>query len=109
MNSFYTWPNPQQILLHLRQLCHADSRLILVTPNPRLDMVQLIQQAEPELLLHPDWAVFKSHNLALAQHPKANFLEMADLLAMLMQAGFRVEQCHQQFYLGGVNVVYCGV
>lgn len=76
---------------------------MLATPNPSLDLFELIKQARKELLAHPDFEDFQAYNLKLAANPQANFVSMDQLIQETQQAGFEVMECHQYHFLGGLN------
>ena len=103
IHSFYSWPDPRKILRHIYQILGSGAVFILATPNPKLDMPALLLEAEKELFAHPHFERFKELNLALSNHPAALFLSMDKMVRLTQEAGFKVSECHQNFYEGGVN------
>lgn len=106
INSYYTWPNPLEVLEHIHKLLKPNASLILVTPNKQLNMLKLAHEADKELLGHPHYAVFRQKNLELAGNEKALFVEMDTLVKQLLALDFKLLACHQDFYLGGLNFVH---
>lgn len=106
INSYYTWPNPSEVLAHIYQLLKPNASFILVTPNKHLDMLKLAHEADKELLGHPHYAAFRQKNLELAGNEKALFVDMDTLVKQLLSLNFKLLACHQEFYLGGLNFVH---
>ncbi|MCJ8274364.1 MAG: class I SAM-dependent methyltransferase, partial [Psychrosphaera sp.] len=48
-NSYYTWPDPIKVLVHIYSLLKPEGIFILATPNPRIDMRAMEKQACKEL------------------------------------------------------------
>ena len=103
INSYYAWAKPQHTLRKIAASLKGGGVFVLVTPNPRLDMSLLLEEASKELIAHPDFALFREQNLAFARHYKDTFVSMDQLIAQTRDAGFEIEHCHCDFYLGGMN------
>lgn len=103
IQSYYTWPDPLQVLSHIAKLLKTGGSFVLVTPNQQLDLHKLIKDARKELLAHPDFEDYKEYNLKLANNPDANFVEMDSLIEQAKQVGFSVSECHQRHFKGGLN------
>lgn len=101
--SYYAWANPRKVLQNIARIIKPGGRFLLATANPSLDIDALLRSARRELIGHPQWLEFESHNLSLANHSAANFITMRSLVDECQAAGFGVESCHQKFYLGGMN------
>jgi len=41
--------------------------------------------------------------LQLAGNTQANFIEMDELISLVQEVGFMVQECHQNHFLGGLN------
>ncbi|MGB0849230.1 MAG: class I SAM-dependent methyltransferase [Thiolinea sp.] len=103
INSYYSWDDPVKTLSAIYRLLAPSSTFILVTPNPSLDMEKLAVEADKELLAHPHYPMFKAQNLNLAGNTQAMFIPMSQLVKQVIEVGFKVTACHQEFYLGGLN------
>ncbi|HRJ54455.1 MAG TPA: class I SAM-dependent methyltransferase [Candidatus Thiothrix moscowensis] len=103
IQSYYAWPEPVVTLKHIFDLLVDGANFVLATPNRELCLEKLLQDAEKELVAHPDFGAFKHYNLKLAGNPQANFISMDGLIRQVQQAGFRVRECHQQHFGGGMN------
>lgn len=103
VHSYYSWPDTEQVLGCIYDMLVPQGRFVLVTPNPQMDMRKLLDEAEKELLGHPDFAGFRQLNLALANNLSAKFVSMDKLIDEVRRVHFQVIECHQQHYLGGIN------
>lgn len=103
IHSYYTWPNTEEVLSSIYQMLLTDGLFVLVTPNSQMDMEKLLAEAEKELLGHPDFALFRELNLLLSENRSAKFVSMDALIDETRRTGFKVIECHQKHYLGGVN------
>ncbi len=103
IHSYYTWPDTALVLTSIYQMLPTGGLFVLATPNPQMDMPKLLDEAEKELLGHPDFVEFRQLNLSLASNMAAKFVSMDTLINEVRQANFQVIECHQQHYLGGVN------
>jgi SAM-dependent methyltransferase len=106
VNSYYTWDAPQKILKCIYNALAPKAEFILVTPNPRLDMTQLLKKAERELVANPYFASFKEQNMALASNKKALFVEMDVIIEQAREAGFNIKEANTHFYDGGLNYLH---
>ncbi len=105
IHSYYTWPNTEEVLSSIYQMLLTDGLFVLVTPNPQMDMEKLLAEAEKELFGHPDFALFRELNLLLSANRSAKFVTMDALIDETRRTGFKVIECHQKHYLGGVNFI----
>lgn len=103
IHSYYTWPNTEEILSSIYQMLLADSCFVLVTPNLDMNMEKLLAEAEKELFGHPDFPTFRQLNLMLSENRSAKFVTMDALVDETRRIGFKILECHQKHYLGGVN------
>lgn len=103
INSYYSWPAPEKVLRNIFSLLKDNGIFVLVTPNPDIDMVAMVEEAKKELMFHPYWPQFSQTNLALMQDKNANLIAMCDLVRQVTAIGFEVEYCHQKYYLKGLN------
>ena len=103
IQSYYSWPDPLPILSHIYKMLARDGVFVLVTPNPSISLEALAKEAEKELIAHPDFEAFKEYNLQLAGNTQANFISMDGLISQAQEAGFKVQKCHQNHFLGGLN------
>lgn len=103
IQSYYAWPDPLVTLKHIYTMLRVGAKFVLATPNGELCLEKLLQDAEKELIAHPDFGAFKDYNLKLAHNPQANFVSMDNLIRQAQQAGFMVEECHQRHFGGGIN------
>ncbi|MDD5393256.1 MAG: methyltransferase domain-containing protein [Thiothrix sp.] len=103
IQSYYSWPDPVLTLKHIFTMLTEGASFVLATPNQRLCLEKLLRDAEKELVAHPDFAAFKHYNLKLGDNPQANFISMDGLIRQAQEVGFRVLECHQRHFSGGVN------
>lgn len=103
IHSYYTWPNTEEVLNSIYRMLLPNGYFVLVTPNPDLNMDQLLKESEKELYGHPDFAVFRKLNLLLSENLSARFVTMDELIEETRRAGFKIIECHQKHYLSGVN------
>lgn len=103
IQSYYAWPDPVAVLRHIFQLLTPNAVFVLATPNTQLGLADLARDAWKELLAHPDFEAYKTYNLKLANNPHANFTSMNDLVQQVQSVGFRVQECHQRHFRGGLN------
>ena len=103
IHSYYTWPNTEEVLSSIYQMLLTDSFFVLVTPNSEMDMEKLLAESEKQLLAHPDFPLFRELNLQLCANRSAKFVSMDALIDESRRTGFKVIECHQKHYLGGVN------
>lgn len=103
IQSYYAWPDPLLTLKHIHTMLRDGAKFVLATPNGELCLEKLLQDAEKELIAHPDFSAFKNYNLKLAHNPEANFVSMDNLVRQAQQAGFMIEECHQRHFRGGIN------
>lgn len=103
INSAYAWDDLERNLAAIYKHILPGGKFIIATPNPKMDMPKLLEAAKAELLMHPDFDQFYQINLALADHPAKDFMPMHDLVAHCHAAGFRLDNCNQEHYLGGLN------
>lgn len=106
INSYYTWDTPKKVLQCIYNVLAPNAEFILVTPNPRLDMVCLLKKAERELVTNPYFSSFKEQNMALAGNEKALFVEMDVVIKQAHEAGFNVREVNTHFYNGGLNYLH---
>jgi len=103
IHSYYSWINTQVVLSNIYQCLKKEGVFVLVTPNPKLDMAKLIEQSNKELLAHPDAESFRQLNFLFEKTAYARFISMDALILDCQTAGFKIIECHQRHYLGGVN------
>jgi len=103
VQSYYSWSDPLLVLSHIYNMLASNGIFVLVTPNQSLSLEGLAIEAEKELIAHPDFDAFKDYNLQLASNTQANFISMNDLISQTQEVGFRVQECHQKHFRGGVN------
>ena len=103
IQSYYAWPEPVKTLQHIFNMLASNAVFVLATPNEKLCLEKLLYDAEKELVAHPDFMAFKRYNLQLAHNPQANFISMDGLIKQTQDAGFRVMECHQRHFGGGIN------
>jgi len=103
LNSFYTWPDPKLVLQHIRTLLKPNAHFVLATINEDIDMERLIQEGEPDLIMHPDVEKFKSMNQQLALNADAKLLSLDQILRLIYDSGFDLIECHNRFYMGGLS------
>jgi len=108
IHSYYTWPEPMTVLEHIHRVLRPGGCFVLATPNEQLDMERLLRESSKELLAHPGFDEFRRLNLKLAGNPEAKFVSMDTLVEQARTVGFRVVECHQRHYLGGVNFLVLG-
>lgn len=105
IHSYYSWPKPEVVLRQIYELLLPDSLFVLATPNASLDMPRLLKEAEKELICHPHYSDFKRFNMQFANNPQARFISMDRLVKQVQDVGFKVQECNQKHYLGGVNLL----
>ena len=76
-----------------------------MTPNLKLDMQALAEEAKRELVANPYFESFRDQNLAISANDKANLIEMDDLIDQVRGVGFKVIEANQQFYHKGLNFI----
>jgi len=103
IQSYYSWPDPLLVLSHIYKMLSSDGIFVLVTPNPSLSLEKLAKESEKELIAHPDFEAFKEYNLQLAGNTQANFISMDELISQVQEVGFKVLECNQNHFLGGLN------
>lgn len=103
INSLYAWPEPLVQLRKINALLTDGATFVLATPNKQLDMERLLLESSKELIAHPHYSGFKQQNLNFARNEKAHFISMDALIGLVRRSGFEVVQCHQTFFLGGIN------
>lgn len=103
IQSYYSWPNPLLVLRHIYKMLASGGVFVLVTPNQSLSLEKLAKESEKELIAHPDFEAFKEYNLQLAGNTQANFISMDGLISQAQEVGFKVQECHQNHFLGGLN------
>ena len=103
IHSYYAWPEPEAVLRHIHDLIIPGGMFVLATPNENLDMPKLLSNASRELIAHPDYEEFVHYNLQLVENPNAKFTPLDTLVKQAHNVGFKIHECHQRHYLGGVN------
>lgn len=103
IQSYYTWPNPDEVLRAIHRMLAPQALFVLATLNRQLPVAQLAREAEQELIAHPDFAAYKACNLALANHTEAHFIELDELIAQVREVGFQVQEAHQRHFRGGLS------
>jgi SAM-dependent methyltransferase len=104
IHSYYAWnPEPERVLRHIYQLLLPGALFVLATPNDKLDMPKILRETDKELMLHPDYVIFKKFNLQFASNQSARFVPLNVLIKQVQDVGFEVQERHQKHYLGGVN------
>lgn len=102
INSYYAWKNPDLVLQSIYHALADKALLVLVTPNPHIDMQMLLRESEMELHGHPDWSIYKSLNLDLCA-TAFNFATLDTVVATVRDIGFFIEEASQTFYHGGLS------
>lgn len=105
IQSYYSWPQPLETLKSVFDLLNNDGVFVLATPNPNLPLDKLAKDAEQELIAHPDFEAYRDYNLRLANNPQANFVDMDELVRQVRHVGFKVQECHQHHFRGGLNFI----
>lgn len=103
INSYYTWDSPSIVLQSIYKALKPGANFILVTPNPFLNMQQILEEVKREQVANPYFESFKEQNMALASNEKAMFVEMDELIEQVQQVGFSVIEANQSFYNNGLN------
>ena len=103
LNSLYTWPNVGLVLKHIHGLLKPNAHFVLATINSEIDMERLIQEGEPDLLMHPDVEKFRAVNKRLALNTDAKLFTLDETIKLIHDAKFSVLECHNRFYMGGLN------
>jgi SAM-dependent methyltransferase len=107
LQSYYAWDNPVQTLIHVFSLLQPGAVFVLATVNHQLDQKKLFHEAKKDLMWHPDFEAFKASNLALADNPQTRYVTMDELVRQVHSAGFKIINCHQEHYAGGLNFLVC--
>ena len=107
INSYYVWPDPLKVLVHIHKQLSTGSCFVLATINSSIDMPALLAEAEKELIAHPHGAEFKQHNLGISTSRDINLVDMDTLIGQVRNVGFRVGAAHQNLYDGGLSLVVC--
>ncbi len=105
VNSFYSWPKPNDIIDKIYQDLKPGGVFILATLLKSIDMVKLLEEAEPEFINHDYWQAFKSHNLKIMDNPGINLVTITELCDLLERFDFNVLSVDASFYDGGVGLV----
>ncbi len=105
IQSYYSWPQPLETLQSIFNLLGHNGIFVLATPNQSLPLDKLAKDAEQELIAHPDFEAYRDFNLKLAGNPQANFVEMDELIRQVRHVGFKVQECHQHHFRGGLNFI----
>ncbi len=110
IHSFYSWPDPEQILSHIYYLLLPGGVFSLVTPNDKFDVGRLSHCVKQELLGHPYYDDFIRINEEIAHKAKEDklYLSIDKLIGLVRRAGFTVNAAHQQFFLGGATYLELG-
>ena len=103
IQSYYSWPEPEQVLGAIHRMLAPQATFVLATPNRQLPVEQLAKDVEQELLAHPAFAAYRAYNMQLATHSDAHFVEMDTLVGQVRQVGFQVQEAHQRHFRGGLN------
>lgn len=103
INSYYTWPDPESVLLHIHKQLKEDALFVLATINASIDMPALLEDAEKELAAHPHWNAFKQHNMDIYASDSINLVSMDSLIGQVRQMGFQIIEAHTNLYKGGLN------
>lgn len=103
INSYYAWSKPTLILRRIYDSIKSNGHFVLVTPNHKLDMQALAEEAKRELVANPYFESFRDQNLAISANDKANLIEMDDLIEQVRAVGFKVIEANQHFYHNGLN------
>ena len=106
INSYYTWDAPETVLKSIYNALDEKAHFVLVTPNPSIDMKQILQEVKREQVANPYFESFMKQNMAIAGNEKALFIEMNDLILQVQQAGFKVIEAKQCFYNKGLNFIH---
>ena len=106
INSYYTWDKPDTVLRSIYNSLKTNAHFVLVTPNPQVDMENLLKEAKKELIANPYFESFKEQNMAIAGNEKALFVEMNELIMQVQKAGFKVIEAKQNFYDNGLNFLH---
>ena len=103
INSYYAWPRPVETFKHIFNLLKGNATFVLATPNKALNMEKLLYESEKELIGHPYFNIFKEMNLSLASNDQAKFTSMDTIIQQVQSVGFRIQNCNQEFFSGGMN------
>ncbi len=106
VNSYYAWQDPAKTLTAIAAMLAPNAIFVLANPNPSIDMQALLNEASKELIGHPDFSRFSEQNLAFVSNQRAHFVEMDELIDVVRAVGFKVLECHQKFYQGGINFLH---
>lgn len=106
INSYYAWSEPEAVLRHIGACLAPDADFILATPNASLSMPALLEECGKDLLLGQHFSEFKQWNLYLSAQQVQRFVAMDELIDQLRGAGFRINECSQEYFAGGLNFVH---
>lgn len=106
INSYYTWDTPSTVLNSIYNTLSPEAHFVLVTPNPTMDMAQILEEVKKEQVANPYFEHFMEQNMALANNEKALFIEMNELILQVQQAGFKVVEAKQHLYNKGLNFLH---
>jgi len=101
INALYAWENRDQCILSIASNLKPGATLVLATPNNKLDMQALLDNAK-EVWFHPDFENFSKINLALANNSGA-FFPSLDQLVDLLNPYFSLQYATAEYFLGGLN------
>jgi len=105
LQSYYSWVDPQKILIRIHDLITVSGVLVLASANSALDIEMLLDKASKEWILFPDWENYARYNRQLAAKPEGNFATLDTLVSQLRDAGFKILDAHTHLFQGGVNFV----
>lgn len=105
INSYYAWDDPLSVFSHIHALLKPGGTFVIATPNPRIDMAGLLEEAGRELIAHPYYPAFRKMNLAFCANNGARFIELDQLVTELQDTGFELTEATQDHYRGGINLV----
>lgn len=108
IQSFYSWPDPAVALQKLYDSLSDDGVFMLITPNNQFDREQALQQlVKREVLGHPYFEPFLeiNQNIADKAQSEALYPTMDELIQQVRAAGFQIQACHNEFFLGGVAYI----
>lgn len=106
IHSFYSWPNQQQTLKHIKSLLRDNGTFYLVTPNDDFDVESLSRMVKREVLGHPYYDEFLSINQTIAA--KANYFSLDQLIELVRDVGFSVKAANTDFFMGGASYLELG-
>lgn len=103
INSYYSWSEPMTVISCIYASLNFGANFFLVTPNPSLDMPRLLNCAKKEHIMNPAYKDFIDSNINFDKSLCDRFVSMDIIVEQCRKAGFSVVNCHQQYYLGGLN------